>query len=239
VYVLYLSHWRLAGKAKDKIPVSQETNMRIKIIPLRFKGGNSILRNRLPSEKKGSFFMSMTKQKEYKLKKGYTQIYTGDGKGKTTAAIGLAVRASGCGLKVFLAQFIKGMEYSEIRALKKFPENITVRQFGRGRFIRRGGPSKEDLEIARKGFKQIVDIIVNGDFDIVILDEVNVAIHFGLLTVKELIELLKNKPFSLELVLTGRRAPQELIEAADLVTEMKEIKHYFQNGVTARKGIER
>lgn len=192
-----------------------------------------------PFRKEREFFMSMSKQKEYKLKKGYTQIYTGDGKGKTTAAIGLAVRASGCGLKVFLAQFIKGMEYSEIKALKKFPENITVRQFGRGRFIRRGGPSKEDLEVARKGFKQIVDTIINDGYDIFILDEVNVAIHFGLLTLEELIELIKNKPFSMELILTGRRAPQELIEAADLVTEMKEIKHYFRNGVAARRGIER
>jgi len=182
--------------------------------------------------------MPLDKNDNYRLKKGYTQVYTGDGKGKTTAAIGLAVRAAGSGLKVFIAQFIKGMEYSEIKALNKFSENITVKQYGRGCFIARS-PERKDIEMAKEGFKEIAEIVINGDFDLIILDEINIAIYFGLLTSGDIVELIENKPEKLELVLTGRKASQEIIESADLVTEMKEIKHYFSNGVLARTGIER
>jgi len=130
------------------------------------------------------------------------------------------------------------MEYSEIKALKSFSENITVRQYGRGCFII-NGPEKIDIEMARKGFEEIAGLVINGGYDLVILDEINIAIHFGFLTVQNLVNLIKKKSDRLELVLTGRQANQEIIEIADLVTEMKEVKHYFTNGVMARKGIER
>jgi len=173
-----------------------------------------------------------------KLKKGYIQIYTGDGKGKTTAALGLALRAAGCGLKVFIAQFIKGIEYSEIKALKKYSDNITVKQYGRGCFIMRE-PEKEDFYAANNGLDEIKNIIKNGFYDIVILDEINIAVQLKLISIVDLIDIMENKPENIELILTGRGADEELIKRADLVTEMREIKHYYRSGVIARTGIER
>jgi len=172
------------------------------------------------------------------LKKGYTQVYTGNGKGKTTAALGLALRAAGNGMKVFIGQFVKGMEYSEIRSLKKFSDNITVRQFGRGCFIKRH-PEDEDVRYARNGLEELKEVISGGKYDVVILDEINIAIYFKLLGVEEVISLMEGKPENLELILTGRFAHQAIIEKADMVTEMQEVKHYYQQGVLARAGIER
>jgi len=169
--------------------------------------------------------------------KGYTQIYTGNGKGKTTAAFGLALRAVGAGKKVFIAQFVKGMKYSEINAVEKcFPE-ITIKQYGLSCFIV-NVPTEKDIEAARKGLKETSRVIASGKYEVVILDEVCIATYYNLFTVNELIEVLKTKPESTEIIITGRYAAKELIEVADLVTEMKEVKHYYTKGVEARKGIE-
>ncbi len=173
-----------------------------------------------------------------KLKKGYVQVYTGNGKGKTTAALGLALRAVGYDLQVFIAQFIKGRRYSEIKSLEKFKDNIKVRQYGRGFFIRKG-PSDKDTELAKTGLEEIKSLLLSGEYDMVILDEINVAAHFNLLKIEDIIDLINLKPDDVELILTGRRVDQKVIEMADLVTEMREIKHYFKNGVMGRKGIEK
>jgi len=173
-----------------------------------------------------------------KLKKGYVQIYTGGGKGKTTAAIGLALRATGAGLKVFIAQFVKGMKYSELDALEKHKDKITVKQYGRDCFIH-NDPKKEDIEAAQKGFKEVKEIINNGKHDLVILDEACIAIYYDLFSESDLINVIKNRPGHVEIVITGRKASEKLLEIADLVTEMKEIKHYYTAGVQARLGIEK
>ncbi|WP_456431369.1 cob(I)yrinic acid a,c-diamide adenosyltransferase [Thermosulfuriphilus sp.] len=171
-------------------------------------------------------------------KRGYVQVYTGPGKGKTTAALGLAVRAAGAGLSVFFAQFAKAGDYSEIKALSRFADLITVRQYGTGVFVR-GRPSSMELAAAREGLKEIKSILKSQEYRLVILDEANVAIRFGLLPLEEILDLIKGKPEPVELVLTGRWAPDEIIEAADLVTYMEAVKHYYQTGVKARVGIEK
>ncbi len=173
-----------------------------------------------------------------KRNRGYTQVYTGNGKGKTTAAIGLSIRAAGAGLKVFIAQFIKMGEYSEIKALKRFTDLITVEQFGLGRFTNRK-PSWEDIEAAQKGLEKVKSLMHSGEYKIIILEEANVAVKLGLIAVEDLLELIIEKPYDTELVITGRGASARIIENADLVTEMKPVKHYFQKGVPARVGIEK
>jgi len=170
--------------------------------------------------------------------KGYVQVYTGEGKGKTTAALGLSLRAAGAGLKVLIAQFIKRGEYSEITALKRFSDLITVAQFGRGRLIV-GNPPSECIEKAHVGLECVKSCILSRNYDIVILEEANVALTYGFLSVKDLLEIIDLKPDDVELVITGRGALPELIEKADLVTEMKPIKHYYDKGVRARIGIEK
>lgn len=170
--------------------------------------------------------------------KGYVQVYTGDGKGKTTAAIGLAVRAVGAGLKVFIGQFVKGMHYSELNALKRFYPDIVIRQYGRGCFIRKE-PGEGDILAAKEGLKEIKEIIMSGDYNVVILDEANIAVFFGLIDVKDLVELIEERPEGVELVFTGRKAPEEILERADLISEVREIKHYYNAGVQAREGIEK
>lgn len=170
--------------------------------------------------------------------RGYVQVYTGDGKGKTTAALGLALRASGHGMRTYIGQFMKGQHYGELNALQDHP-CITIEQYGDVRCIRREEVTPEHIAQARRGLERVQEAMLSGRYDIVVLDEVNVAIWFGLLTVKEVLALLDQKPENVELVLTGRCAPPELIERADLVTEMQEVKHYFQQGVLAREGIER
>ncbi len=170
--------------------------------------------------------------------KGYIQVYTGDGKGKTTAALGLAVRAAGAGLKVFVGQFIKLGEYSEIKALKRFADLITVEQFGRGGLIK-GRPTPEDVAAAQKGLARIQSIMASKEYHMVIMEEANVAVRLELLSVQDLIDIMDSKPEDVELVITGRDADSTIIEKADLVTEMREIKHYYQKGVAARVGIEK
>jgi cob(I)alamin adenosyltransferase len=165
-------------------------------------------------------------------------VLTGDGKGKTTAAIGLAIRAAGAGLTVFMGQFIKKGIYSEIKALKRFDDLITVEQFGRGRFIR-NDPEPEDLQAAQRGLDRLHHIVGDDTHDVVILDEANVAVRLGLVTIEQLLDLIAARPRGMEMVVTGRYAHSRLVETADLVTEMSAVKHYFTQGVTAREGIEK
>jgi len=173
-----------------------------------------------------------------RLLKGYIQLYTGDGKGKTTAALGLALRAAGHGMRTYIGQFMKGQDYGELHALRDHP-CITIEQYGGGRCIRREEVTSEHIARARRGLERALAAMLSEQYDIIVLDEVNVAIWFGLLTVEEVLAFLDRKPEGVEVVLTGRRAPQELIERADLVTEMREVRHYYTQGVLARDGIER
>lgn len=168
---------------------------------------------------------------------GLIHVYTGNGKGKTTAAVGLGLRATGAGLSVHMIQFMKGRRYSEIDAIEKIP-GFTVKQFGRDEFVSKKDPAQIDIDLAREGFEYAKDVVKSGKFDVVILDEINCAVDFNLIPLASVIALVKNKAANTELVLTGRYAPKELIEIADLVTEMKEIKHPYQNGIEARKGID-
>jgi cob(I)alamin adenosyltransferase len=170
--------------------------------------------------------------------RGYIQVYTGNGKGKTTAAIGLAIRAAGAGLKVYIAQFIKMGDYSEIKGLKRYSDLITVEQFGLGRFTD-GKPLPEDIAAAQKGLKKIKSIMASEEYKVIILEEANVAAKFGLIREQDLLGLIINKPYDVELVITGRHASPRVIENADLVTEMVDVKHYFEKGVPARVGIEK
>lgn len=169
---------------------------------------------------------------------GYVQVYTGNGKGKTTAALGLALRAAGAGMKVYIGQFIKNADYSEIKALVHFGEQITLAQYGRGCFIR-GAPCDADIDAARNGLRALFDALTSGAYDLVIADEANVAFGCGLITEADLLALMAARPPAVELVLTGRNAPPAVVAQADLVTEMREVKHYFQQGVLARDGIEK
>ncbi len=173
-----------------------------------------------------------------RLQKGYTQVYTGNGKGKTTAALGLALRASGHGMHTYVGQFMKGQHYGELDALRDHP-HITIEQYGDVRCIHREEVTPEHVAQAQRGLERAREAMLSGQYDIVVLDEINVTIWFGLLTVEEVLAFLDERPEHVEVILTGRRAPPELIERADLVTEMREVKHYYQQGVLAREGIER
>ena len=173
------------------------------------------------------------------MEKGYVQIYTGNGKGKTTAALGLITRAVGHNFKIFLCQFLKSRDYGELHTLQKF-ETVTYERYGRGVFIKsKEFVTYEDKKLMREGYESLKNALLSGKFDIVIADEILGTLRYDLISVDEIKFLIKNKPETTELILTGRNAPDELIEMADLVTEMKEIKHYFQKGIMARKGIEK
>lgn len=169
--------------------------------------------------------------------KGYIQVYTGNGKGKTTAALGLALRGAGAGRQVFVGQFLKHGDYSEIKSLSRF-ENITVEQFGMGKFVR-GAPSEQEKAAARNGYERLCKILQDKTYDLVIVDEGNVAVTCQLISEAELLALMDKKAEHVELVITGRGASPAVMARADLVTEMTEIRHYFHQGVTARKGIEK
>ena len=173
-----------------------------------------------------------------KLEKGLVQVYTGNGKGKTSAAFGLALRAIGRGLKVYIVQFIKGgFDYGEAYVVDKL-SNLQLRAFGRGQFVTTKPPDKQDVNLAEEALKLAKNVVGSGEYDIVILDEINVALSLKLIDLEEVMQLIKSKPQYVELVLTGRNAPAEVVEAADLVTEMREVKHPYSKGVAARKGIE-
>lgn len=169
---------------------------------------------------------------------GTVQVYTGNGKGKTTAAVGQAIRAIGHGAKVVMIQFMKGSwNYGELIMASKIP-NFTVIQYGRDVFVNKHSPHPVDIKLAWKGLKKAERIMENGECDMLILDEVNVAMDFHLLRVEDVLTLIDKRPRHMELVLTGRYAPQAIIDQADLVTEMQEVKHHYQKGITAREGIE-
>lgn len=170
------------------------------------------------------------------MSKGQIHIYTGNGKGKTTAALGLSLRAVCAGKKVFFGQFVKGMDYSELKAPEYLP-GFAIQQFGRDCFIF-NDPVEEDRVAARQGLAICRQILTEGQYDLVVLDELNIALYYKLFSLEDAIELIKCKAPHQELIITGRYAPQELMELADLVTEMTEIKHYYQKDIEARKGIE-
>jgi len=171
---------------------------------------------------------------------GYIQVYTGNGKGKTTAALGLALRAAGHGQRVYVGQFLKGQKYGELESVKRLYPLITIEQFGRkGFFHVTENPDDEDIRRARLGLRKCLKAMLSQKFRIIILDEVNVAVYFHVLSEKEVLEVLDQKPDGVEVVLTGRYAPPSFIKRANLVTEMKEIKHYYQKGIKAREGIEK
>ena len=171
------------------------------------------------------------------LKKGLIHVYTGNGKGKTTAAIGLGVRAVGDGLRVLMIQFMKGRRYSELDALEHL-EDFTVKQFGRDEFVSKEKPAKIDIDLAQKGLAYAKETIHKNSYDVVILDEINIAVDYQLITKDDVLQLLKDKPDSMELVLTGRNASAEIMKHADVVSEILEIKHPYQKGVLSRKGID-
>ena len=174
------------------------------------------------------------------MEKGYVHVYTGNGKGKTTASLGLCLRAAGAGFKVYLGQFMKGMETSEIKAIKTLLPNVCVEQFGQGcKCCCDGVFSEEYIAKTKDGYQKALAAMKSGQYDVVILDEINVAAHYNLISVSDVLTLIDQKPEKAELILTGRDAAAEVIERAGLVTEMKEIKHYFNDGVVARVGIEK
>jgi cob(I)alamin adenosyltransferase len=173
-----------------------------------------------------------------KLKQGYVQLYTGDGKGKTTAALGLSLRASGHGLHTYVGQFMKGQRYGELNALRDHPF-IRLEQYGDPRCVRREEVTDQHVSEAQQGLARARAAMLSGDYDIIVLDEVNVSIWFGLISTEDVLSFLDQKPEHVEVILTGRRAPQALVDRADLVTEMREVKHYYSDGVLARVGIER
>ncbi len=175
-----------------------------------------------------------------KLEQGLIQIYTGNGKGKTTAALGLALRAVGRELKVCMIQFMKGGgPYGEHLAAPRLAPFLTIIQTGREGWVNRDNPDPEDKRLARGALELAGKALGGGEYDLVILDEVNGAVAFGLVTVDEVLALMERKPANVELVLTGRNADERIIAAADLVTEMREIKHYYRKGIPSRVGIEK
>jgi len=171
------------------------------------------------------------------MNKGYVQVYTGNGKGKTTAALGLAMRAAGAGLKVYIGQFLKKGGYSELKALERFSDTIVIEQFGTGEYII-GNPKPADIEAGQKCLHALKEAMLSKKYDVIIMEEAGVAEKFGIIQAKDILDLIETKPDGVELIITGRGVSQKIIDAADLVTEMKEIKHYYQKGVLARKGIE-
>jgi len=168
---------------------------------------------------------------------GIVQVYTGNGKGKTTAALGLAFRAAGRDMKILIVQFMKKWDYGELHSVKLIP-NITLKTFGTKDFVYKGKAKKIDYEEAEKAFICGMEGVHSGEYQMVIFDELNMAIYYDLLDIKRVIKKIKEKPKNVEIVITGRKAPAEIIDIADLVTEMKEIKHPFQKGIQARIGIE-
>lgn len=171
------------------------------------------------------------------MRTGYIHVYTGPGKGKTTAALGLGIRAAGAGMRVHMVQFMKGRRYCEINTIENI-KNFTLTQHGRDEFVSKECPEQVDIDLAQNGFRYSREIIARCEYDLVILDEINVAVDFDLVSLEDVIKLIEAKPEKLELVLTGRYAHPEIIKHADLVTEMLEIKHPYRDGVLARRGID-
>ncbi len=173
-----------------------------------------------------------------RLTQGLIQVYTGDGKGKTTCALGLGLRAVGQGLKVYMVQFMKGRETGEARAAARLAPDLTLRSFGRPGLVNLRSPAPEDLALAREALDLAKALIKAGEHDLVILDEINLALTYNLIPLDEVLKMLRERPKWVEVVLTGRQAPPEILALADLVTEMRPLKHYYEAGVKARRGIE-
>jgi len=172
------------------------------------------------------------------MERGLIQVYTGAGKGKTTAAIGQAIRACGHGLKAIIIQFMKGkIDYGELRIAELLP-NFSIEQYGLPSFVEKGNPTEDDRKLARAGFDRAREVVQSGEFDLVILDEINVAVDYGLLALADVLKLMDEKPSTVELILTGRYAHPQIARTADLVTEMVDIKHHYDKDIKARKGIE-
>jgi cob(I)alamin adenosyltransferase len=189
------------------------------------------------SEKKSVATQKIKKSAD-KKNKGLIIVITGNGKGKTTSAFGQALRAVGQGYKVFILQFMKGREYGEFIAAERYLPNLTIRKSGLDSFVMRNNPAAIDIELAQKGLDAARKAIMSGKYDMVILDEINVAMDFKLIKLKDVIEIIKNKPPGLNLILTGRYAPKEIIKLADTVSEVQEIKHHYNAGIKDRAGIE-
>ena len=171
------------------------------------------------------------------LEKGLIQVYTGDGKGKTTAALGLALRAYGRGLRTVIIQFMKKGDYGEVRAIEHI-DGISIEQYGLPSFVVKGKEKPEDYEAAERGLARAVEVMENRECDILILDELNITLYFGLLRIDDVVEALHKKPEEMEIVITGRSVPREIADIADLITEMKMIRHPYEKGIGAREGIE-
>jgi len=173
-----------------------------------------------------------------KYSRGLVIVLTGDGKGKTTAALGQALRALGHGLKVLVVQFMKGKKYGEVLAAEKYLPNLTTLQCGLDSFVMKNNPAPVDIELARQGLNLAKKAISSGEYNMVILDEINVALDFKLISLEDVLEMIKNRPSNVDVILTGRYAPPEIIEIADTVSEVKEIKHHYAQGFKERAGIE-
>ena len=173
-----------------------------------------------------------------KYRKGLIQVYTGNGKGKTTAAFGQALRAIGQGFRVCIIQFMKGRKYGECLAGEKYVPNLTIHLSGLDSFVMRENPAPLDIELARRGLALARKAINSGEYDMVILDELNVAADFKLIPLDEVIDLIKSKPAAIDLIFTGRYAPPEVIALADTVSEIREVRHHYTAGIKERAGIE-
>jgi cob(I)alamin adenosyltransferase len=203
-----------------------------------YSAADKLLAKQLKTTRKRWQLLEVKTLAGQRLEKGLVQVYTGEGKGKTSAAFGLALRAVGRGLRVYIIQFIKGgFDYGELHIVDKIP-NLKLATFGRGKFITEVPPSEEDSKLALEALKFAERVVDSGQYDVVVLDEVNVALNLKMIRIEEVIDMIKNKPKHVELVLTGRNAPTQIIDVADLVTEMREVKHPYAQGVPPRKGIE-
>ena len=191
-------------------------------------------------KKGGELPLGRSPVERVRLKKSCVHVYTGDGKGKTTASLGLALRALGHRMRVFVIQFMKGnIEYGELEMARRLAPELELRQMGRETFVSREDPDPVDIDWAQRALELSRKVVMSGERDLVVLDEVNVAVDFGLVSVEDVLELVAKRPPHVELVLTGRYAHEKLLETADLVTEMRCVKHYYDEGVQARVGIER
>jgi cob(I)alamin adenosyltransferase len=171
-------------------------------------------------------------------RQGLIHVYTGEGKGKTTAALGLALRAAGHGWHIYMGQFMKGQDYGELAAAALLGGRLTIEQFGLRTFIHAGEATPEDIRMAQEGLAAARQALESGRYDMVILDEINVALYFELLAVQEVLDVIDARPPQVELVLTGRRVPDEILARADYITDMREVRHPYQRGIRARKGVE-
>jgi len=173
-----------------------------------------------------------------RFSRGIVYVITGNGKGKTTAALGLALRAIGHGRRVFMVQFMKGRKYGEVLAAEKYIPGLTICQSGLDSFVMRDHPAPVDIELAGRGLHLAKEAIAGGEYDMVILDEINVTLDFQLVPIRDVLEIIRNRPAQVDLILTGRYAPADILAIADTVSEVQEIKHHYAQGIKAREGME-